>query len=190
MGVAGVRLALIAKPEEGEVVGVGLEAVCLAEDFVQGSKLGLWDLDRLAAVFTHEVLVVVVQCDVPCPRLTVSQWDVVDQPDPGKFLERSVNGRGIYLPCVCRNSIDDHLSAHERLVAGCQRTNDGSSRESHAQSGGPDSLDEQVFGQHDVGRHGNSLPFAAASQAMLRLVVIRAACNSGRRAVVGLFGLD
>lgn len=78
-----LRSAIVAASENSEVVGIDLEAVLAPEEFVERSELCVWYLEGPAADLAHEVLVVVVERDVPSPRLPAAQVDVVDQPDPG-----------------------------------------------------------------------------------------------------------
>ena len=137
--------AVLAGPEKREVVGVGMEAVLVAEEFVEGSKLHVRYLDGLAADFTHQVFVIVVQRYVPSSRLPVSQRDVVDQPDSGQIIEDPVHGRRFYPARALSYVTDDHPYADERLVSRRQGTSHGSSGKGQAQSGCSDPLYQQVF---------------------------------------------
>jgi uncharacterized protein YnzC (UPF0291/DUF896 family) len=145
MVVAVFGIAVIAKPQEREVVRVGLEPVLAEEELVKRSKLRMGYLDCFPTDFTHEVFVVVVQRDVPSSGLTVSQRNVVDQPDTGQIVEDAVNGGRFYPTRALQHMVDDHPRADERLITRYQGANYGSSGKGQAQSGFPDSLNQQVF---------------------------------------------
>ena len=110
-------------------------------------------LDCFPTDFTHEVFVVVVQRDVPSSGLTVSQRNVVDQPDTGQIVEDAVNGGRFYPPRALQHIINDHPRADERLITRYQGANYGSSGKGQAQSGFPDSLNQQVFSQKGIVGH-------------------------------------
>lgn len=135
------------------MVRVGLEAVPAAEEFVEGSELRVRYLEGPAADFAHEVFVVVVERDVPSSRPAVAQRDVVDQSDPGQIVEDAVDGRRLYPARALPNVVDDQPCADERLVTRRQSSNHGPSGKGQAESGLPDPLYQQVFGQDDIVRH-------------------------------------
>ena len=130
MGVVVLGPAVSAKPQEREVMGVGLETVLVMEEFVKRRKLRVRYLDCLAAGFTHQVFVVVVQGDVPLSGLPVLQRNVVDQPDTGEVVEDPVNGGRFYAAGAFQYMINDHPGADERLITRYQGTDYGSSGKS------------------------------------------------------------
>lgn len=159
--------------ENREVVGIDLEAVPAAEEFVERSELRVRYLKGGAADLAHEVFVVVVKRDVPSPRLPAAQVDVVDQPDPGQIVEDPVDGRRLYPARALPNVIDDQPSADERLLTRREGANHSPSGKGQAESGFPDPLYQQVFGQDDIRRH--VLPHC--SKCLLQ--VIATLCHQG-----------
>jgi len=135
-------------PEECEMVGVDLKAVFLPEKLEEGCELGVRYLRGVAASFTHQVFVVVVKCDMPPSRLTVSQRNVVHQADTRQVIEYAVDGRGLYPPGVLQNVVDDHPGAQEWFIDLGQCADHCCPGKCQAQSGRPDSLDHQIFGDN------------------------------------------
>ena len=75
--------AVITEPYKREVVGISLEAVLITEEFEEGSNFGSRDGDGRVAEFTYQVLVIVIQSDVPSSGLAVAERNVVNKADPG-----------------------------------------------------------------------------------------------------------
>lgn len=148
-----LRAAIVAGSENREVVWIDLEAVLAAEEFVERSELRVRYLEGAAAYLAHEVLVVVVERDVPSPRMPATQVDVVDQPDPRQVVEYPIDGRRLYPARALPNIIDDQPGADERLLARREGANHSPSWKGQAESGLPDPLYEQVLGQDDIVRH-------------------------------------
>ena len=146
------------KPEEREVVGIDLKAVLLPKNLEEGCELGVRYLRGVAASFTHEVFVVVVECDMPPSRLTVSQRNVVHLADTCQIIKYAVDGRSLYPPGVLQNVVDDHAGAQEGLIDLGQCADHRCPGKGQAQSGRPDSLDHQIFGDdYAVGHSLNKL---------------------------------
>jgi hypothetical protein len=151
--MVGLRAAIAAGPQEGEVMKVDLEAVSAPQEFVEGSEFGVGDLDGDAAHFTDQMLVIVFQSDVPSPGLTVPQWSVVDKPDPGKIFKHPIHGGSLYAPGAFHYIIDNHARADESLFTVHHRADHRAPGKGQAQSGFPYSIDQQVFGQNVIIGH-------------------------------------
>ena len=83
MGMVALWAAVITEPYKREVVGISLEAVLITEEFEEGSNFGSRDGDGRVAEFTYQVLVIVIQSDVPSSGLAVAERNVVNKADPG-----------------------------------------------------------------------------------------------------------
>ncbi len=83
--------AILAVSEDCEVVEVGVELVGVAEVVEHGCDLGEGDEGCLLTGFADEVLVVVVEGEVPFAG-SVPEVDVVDEADAGELIECAVGG--------------------------------------------------------------------------------------------------
>lgn len=94
----GAGLASLAVAEDREVVEVGVESVGIAEVVEHRCDFGEGHQSCLLADFTDEVLVVLVEGEVP-PSGLIAEVDVVDNADTGELVECPVDGGGIDLSC-------------------------------------------------------------------------------------------
>ena len=172
MRVVVLRVTATAEPEKREVVGIDLEAVFVTEDLKERCELRVRYLGGASASFTHKVFVVVVQRDMPSSRLAVSQRNVMHQTDAGQIIENPVDGRRLYPAGVLQYMVDDHPGAEKRLINLGQGAHHGRPGKGQAQSGCPDSLDHQIFGDNHAVSHELDI-IARASDHLLQVDVIR-----------------
>jgi hypothetical protein len=85
MRVVRARSAFVTEAEDGEVVGIDGEPVLGAESLEHGLDLGRRDQDRAPTTLAHQMLVVVVDRQVPAARLT-SEVYVMNETDPGESM--------------------------------------------------------------------------------------------------------
>ena len=79
------------------------------------------------------------------------------QTDTGQIVENAVDGRPFYPARVLQYVVDNHAGADKRLINLGQGANHGCPGKGQAQSGCPDPLDHQIFGDDYVARHEPSI---------------------------------
>lgn len=92
----GVGLTVFTVAEDREVMKVGVKAVGVSEVVKHRRHLCEGDQGGLFADFTDEVLMVLVDGEMP-PAGLIPEMDVVNKSDTGKFVECPVDGGGVDL---------------------------------------------------------------------------------------------
>lgn len=95
--MSSVFAAVLAQAQDREVVGVDAETVLLDQEVEEWSHVRRWNQSRFSTVLTHEVLMIVVQREVPPPRLT-PQVNMMQKSDSSELIQGAVGGGRVDLP--------------------------------------------------------------------------------------------
>lgn len=111
----------------------GVESVRILEVVEQGLDLARWDEGGLTTDLAHQMLVVVVDRQMPPTRLA-PEVHVMHQPEPGELVERAVGRRRIDRSAVLGDVGEDLGDGQELFTPRRQNGADGPSGKRETES--------------------------------------------------------
>ena len=129
MRVRGRVLAIHAKSKNREVMDIGTESELFSHPTEHSFQIIEGDGDGLAARLTDEMLVIVIESDMPLASL-LPQPHLVDNPQAIEFVERSINRGGVDITDRGSHSVENRGGGEKIIVASCQHPTNRSPRQS------------------------------------------------------------